>query len=133
MAITVTPIQVLLACESSVTGSTSALLPTSKLSSGRLRAPLSRRKSNQLALFAYPGQSNMTGRRLPLAWPRLLRESRPNAYTLLDAAALSTCTQLELDRDQPDFTAVSFHKIFGMPDIGALIVRKASAHVLQKL
>ena len=74
----------------------------------------------------------MTGRRLPLTWPKLLRKSRPNAYTLLDAAALSSCTQLELDRDAPDFTAVSFYKIFGMPDIGALIIRKASAHVLQK-
>jgi molybdenum cofactor sulfurtransferase len=87
---------------------------------------------NQPALFAFPGQSNMTGRRLPLTWPRLLRNSRNNAYTLLDAAALSTCSQLELDRDEPDFTAVSFYKIFGTPDIGALIIRKASAHLLQK-
>lgn len=87
---------------------------------------------NQPTLFAYPGQSNMTGRRLPLTWPKQLRKSRRNAYTLLDAAALSTCIQLEIDRDEPDFTAVSFYKIFGMPDIGALIVRKSSAHMLQK-
>lgn len=31
----------------------------------------------------------------------------------------------------PDFTAVSFYKIFGFPNIGALIVRKQSGHVLQ--
>lgn len=31
----------------------------------------------------------------------------------------------------PDFTALSFYKIFGFPNIGALIVRKASAHTLQ--
>ncbi|QDS72190.1 hypothetical protein FKW77_004958 [Venturia effusa] len=74
----------------------------------------------------------MTGRRLPLTWARQLRNSKCNAYTLLDAAALSTCTQLELDRDEPDFTAVSFYKIFGMPDIGALIIRKGSAHMLRK-
>lgn len=87
---------------------------------------------NQPTLFAYPGQSNMTGRRLPLTWSKQLRNSRHNAYTLLDAAALSTCSQLELDRDEPDFTAVSFYKIFGVPDIGGLIIRKDSAHMLQK-
>jgi molybdenum cofactor sulfurtransferase len=31
----------------------------------------------------------------------------------------------------PDFVALSFYKIFGFPNIGALIVRKDSAHVLQ--
>ena len=30
----------------------------------------------------------------------------------------------------PDFTAVSFYKIFGFPDLGALIVRKGAGHVL---
>jgi molybdenum cofactor sulfurtransferase len=49
---------------------------------------------------------------------------------LLDAAALATTTQLELNTVQPDFTAVSFYKIFGFPDLGALIVRKAAAHTL---
>jgi molybdenum cofactor sulfurtransferase len=31
----------------------------------------------------------------------------------------------------PDFVALSFYKIFGFPNIGALIVRKDSAHVLE--
>lgn len=30
----------------------------------------------ELGLFAYPGQSNMTGRRLPLAWCERIRRSR---------------------------------------------------------
>lgn len=30
----------------------------------------------------------------------------------------------------PDFTVLSFYKIFGYPDLGALIVRKESAHML---
>lgn len=87
-------------------------------------------------LFSYPGQSNMTGRRLPLQWTKRLRESRlpshQNTYSLLDAAALATTTELNLsDPDSaPDFTAVSFYKIFGFPDIGALIVRKGSGHIL---
>ena len=41
--------------------------------------------TNKLGLFAYPGQSNMTGRRLPLRWPGQLRRSSKvsNTYSLL--------------------------------------------------
>jgi molybdenum cofactor sulfurtransferase len=87
-------------------------------------------------LFAYPGQSNMTGHRRPLSWTRTLRQSsrifHQNTYSLLDAAALATTTQLDLsDPDSaPDFTALSFYKIFGFPDLGALIVRRRSGHIL---
>ena len=54
-------------------------------------------------------------------------------YTLLDAAALASTAQLDLSDIQtaPDFVALSFYKIFGFPNVGALIVRKQSAHVLQ--
>ncbi len=87
-------------------------------------------------LFAYPGQSNMTGRRLPLSWTEKLRRSsmpsHQSTYSLLDAAALATTTQLDFSDPEtaPDFTAVSFYKIFGFPDLGALIVRKDSGHIL---
>ncbi|KAF2428251.1 PLP-dependent transferase [Tothia fuscella] len=89
---------------------------------------------NQLGLFAYPGQSNMTGRRLPLSLSKRIRNSPrgKNTYTLLDAAALATTSQLDLDTVQPDFTAVSFYKIFGFPNLGGLIVRKAASHVLRQ-
>ncbi|ESZ95867.1 hypothetical protein SBOR_3761 [Sclerotinia borealis F-4128] len=87
-------------------------------------------------IFAFPGQSNMTGRRLPLSWSRKLRNStlisHQNTYSLLDAAGLATTTQLDFsDPDAaPDFTVLSFYKIFGFPDLGALIVRRKSAHIL---
>lgn len=87
-------------------------------------------------LFAYPGQSNMTGRRLPLSWTGMLRQStrtpHQNTYSLLDAAALVTTTQLDFSDPEtaPDFTALSFYKIFGFPDLGALIVLKKSGHIL---
>lgn len=87
-------------------------------------------------LFAYPGQSNMTGRRRPLSWTKKLRQStvtaHRNTYSLLDAAALATTAQLDFsDPDSaPDFTALSFYKIFGFPDLGALIVRRQSGHIL---
>ncbi|KAG9245696.1 pyridoxal phosphate-dependent transferase [Calycina marina] len=87
-------------------------------------------------LFAYPGQSNFTGRRLPLQWCRNIRHSPcgrlRNVYTLLDAASLASTAQIDLSDplSAPDFMAVSFYKIFGFPDLGALIVRKRSGHIL---
>ncbi|KAL8801461.1 MAG: hypothetical protein Q9182_004427 [Xanthomendoza sp. 2 TL-2023] len=89
-----------------------------------------------VGLFAFPAQSNMNGRRLPLDWPGRLRASALKAerevYSLLDAAAYVATAQLDLGdhANAPDFTALSYYKIFGFPDLGALIVRKASGHVL---
>lgn len=85
-------------------------------------------RSHDVTLFAYPGQSNFDGRRLPLTWPRKIREGpcSVNTYTLLDAAALATTSPLNLDAIQPDFCCLSLYKIFGFPDLGALIVRKST-------
>ena len=89
-------------------------------------------------LFAYPAQSNMNGRRLPLNWPGRLRHSprfaHRNMFSLLDAAAYVTTAPLDLSdhREAPDFVALSFHKIFGFPDLGALIVRKEAGHILRR-
>jgi molybdenum cofactor sulfurtransferase len=87
-------------------------------------------------LFAYPAQSNMNGRRLPLAWPALLRctENKDKTYTLLDIAALASTGTLDLSNHTtaPDFLTLSFYKIFGFPDLGALIVRKAAGHVFDR-
>ncbi|KXL44568.1 MAG: hypothetical protein FE78DRAFT_32533 [Acidomyces sp. 'richmondensis'] len=100
------------------------------INSGGLGGP----RARQLGLFAYPGQSNMTGRRLPLSWPGRIRKSFHKAptYTLLDAAALASTAPLDLSDPvtAPDFVSVSFYKIFGFPNIGALIVRKESGHTL---
>ncbi|KAF2150297.1 PLP-dependent transferase, partial [Myriangium duriaei CBS 260.36] len=91
-------------------------------------------KSKQLGLFAYPAQSNMTGRRLSLQWPQHIRKRMKSlsTYSLLDAAALVSTCKLDLSNAShaPDFVALSFYKIFGFPNIGGLIVRKASAKVL---
>ena len=90
-----------------------------------------------VGLFAYPAQSNMNGRRLPLNWSggiRCSNTSSSQVFTLLDAAAYVATAQLDLSdpANAPDFTALSFYKIFGFPDLGALIVRKASGHVLSE-
>ncbi|KAK1982163.1 MOSC N-terminal beta barrel domain-containing protein [Colletotrichum cereale] len=81
-------------------------------------------------LFAYTAQSHMDGRRYPLTWPSLLRQSptssQTRVFTLLDAASLVATSPLDLSNSEtaPDFTVLSLYKIFGFPDLGALIVRK---------
>lgn len=95
-----------------------------------------RRNLTGLGLMAYPGQSNLSGRRLPLEWLKRLRESQAlqNTYSLFDAAALAMTSPLDHlfadPNSAPDFTCVSFYKIFGFPDLGGLIVRKDSGHIL---
>ncbi|KAF3913534.1 hypothetical protein ABW20_dc0102589 [Dactylellina cionopaga] len=90
--------------------------------------------ANTTKLFAYPAQSNMNGRRSPLRWCGEVRRNKSKTYTLLDAAAYLTTGSLDLSNHEeaPDFVAMSFYKIFGFPDLGGLIVRKASADVLTK-
>lgn len=86
-------------------------------------------------LFAYPAQSNMNGRRLPLDWTTRIRSrSASRTYTLLDAAAYVSTARLDLSDAQaaPDFVALSLYKIFGFPDLGALIVRKDAEDVFSK-
>ena len=89
--------------------------------------PFSADSGDRPVLFAYPAQSNMDGRRFPLAWAEKLRCRGPRkTYTLLDAAAFVCSSPLDLSRPAaaPDFTVLSFYKIFGFPDLGALIVRR---------
>ncbi|KAK2741230.1 hypothetical protein FQN57_005692 [Myotisia sp. PD_48] len=90
-------------------------------------------------LFAYPGQSNMSGRRLPLDWcgeiTRIccnMKEEK-NIFTLYDAASLASTSPLDLGdvSSAPDFTVISFYKIFGFPDLGALIVRRETSHLFK--
>lgn len=97
---------------------------------------VNRRNVTGLGLLAYPGQSNLNGRRLPTTWVKELRESQAlqNTYSLFDAAALAMNSPLDhLFADPssaPDFTVLSFYKIFGFPDLGGLIIRKSSGHIL---
>ncbi|CAO2648810.1 Nn.00g097590.m01.CDS01 [Neocucurbitaria sp. VM-36] len=90
--------------------------------------------AGRTGLFAYPAQSNMNGRRLPLDWSHRIRTRKQAVYTLLDAAALVSTSPLDLgDADSaPDFTVLSLYKMFGFPDLGALIIRQASASVFDR-
>ncbi|KAL4946632.1 hypothetical protein BDV06DRAFT_181993 [Aspergillus oleicola] len=93
-------------------------------------------KTETPALLAYPGQSNMSGRRLSMRWCEQIRSrcsSTRNAYTLYDAASFVSTSPLDLSNAAaaPDFTVLSFYKIFGFPDLGALIIRKDARHVFE--
>ncbi|KAF3386714.1 Molybdenum cofactor sulfurase [Penicillium rolfsii] len=87
-------------------------------------------------VIAFPAQSNLNGRRLPLRWCKEVRSAAQrnggNSYTLLDAASFLSTGSLDIGSVAPDFTALSFYKIFGFPDLGALIVRKSAAHILER-
>ncbi|KAL2018711.1 hypothetical protein VTK56DRAFT_485 [Thermocarpiscus australiensis] len=90
-------------------------------------------REDRPVLFAYPAQSNMDGRRFPLGWAEKLRCGPKKTYTLLDAAALVCSSPLDLGRADaaPDFTVLSFYKVFGFPDLGALIVRREAEEVFK--
>ncbi|KAL1870508.1 hypothetical protein Daus18300_005196 [Diaporthe australafricana] len=87
-------------------------------------------QSMATTLFAYAAQSNMDGRRYPINWSERLRSldwpSDTLFLTVLDAAALAPTMPLDLGNSEvaPDFTVLSFSKIFGFPDLGAVIVRR---------
>lgn len=84
-------------------------------------------------LFAYPAQSNFTGRKYPLGWISLVQHghmdwqrsikccgSRSSGcqgryYTVLDAASLVGTSPLNLGCVKPDYVALSFYKMFGIP------------------
>ncbi|KAJ6019401.1 hypothetical protein N7522_001468 [Penicillium canescens] len=98
---------------------------------------LGKAQSRAPKLFAFPAQSNMNGRRLPVRWCEQIRSAADggaNVFTLLDAASFVSTAALDLGDTNaaPDFTALSFYKIFGFPDLGALIVRKSAARILER-
>lgn len=74
-------------------------------------------------LLAYPAQSNFTGVQHPLTW---IAAAQARGYdVLLDAAAYVPANTLDLSRFHPDFTVVSWYKVFGHPTgVGSLIARR---------
>ncbi|ODA81868.1 hypothetical protein RJ55_00373 [Drechmeria coniospora] len=86
-------------------------------------------------LFSYSAQSHMNGKRYPMGWAKGVKENVAKnsaaVYTLVDAASFSATSQLDLGAVDyaADFTVLSLYKIFGFPDLGALIVRRTSEAV----
>lgn len=87
-------------------------------------------------LCAYPAQSNMNGRRLPLklARDKGVEGKNQERFVLLDVAAYVSTSPIDLSDDEtaPDFLTMSFYKIFGFPNLGALLIRRAAGHIFEK-
>lgn len=74
-------------------------------------------------LWAFPAQSNFSGRKYPLDW--LIKAKKGDFpvqkscagpwFTLLDSAALLATSPLDLSQHKPDFVSLSFYKMFGCP------------------
>ncbi|XP_071942133.1 molybdenum cofactor sulfurase-like isoform X2 [Antedon mediterranea] len=92
-------------------------------------------------LFAYPAQSNFSGRKFPLNWANNLKRNEISCFVgrcgrwcvLLDAASYVMTSKLDLSLCNADFVPMSFYKMFGFPTgIGALIISNESASFLRK-
>ncbi|MFJ8137607.1 aminotransferase class V-fold PLP-dependent enzyme [Streptomyces sp. NPDC096013] len=96
----------------------------------RLHTALTARRRRR-GLLAYPAQSNFTGVRHSLDWIATAQELGYDV--LLDAAASVPSNPLDLSRHHPDFTVVSWYKVFGYPTgIGSLIVRREALARLRR-
>ena len=74
-------------------------------------------------LFGFPAQSNFSGVRHPLELIGVAQ--RAGFDVLLDAAAYLPTSRLSLRTWHPEFVALSFYKLFGLPTgLGALVARR---------
>ncbi|RGP62466.1 molybdenum cofactor sulfurase [Fusarium longipes] len=92
-------------------------------------------KTSPITLFAYSAQSHMDGKRYPLSWTKDIQTASHSPghriLTFLDASSFVATSRLDLSNPNvtPDFTVLSLYKIFGFPDLGALLVKRSSESV----
>ena len=78
------------------------------------------------SLFAYPAQSNFSGKKYPMEWISKAQKGElgrmtlgegheGRCYVVLDAACLVSTSLLDLRCYKPDFVTLSFYKMFGYP------------------
>lgn len=105
--------------------------PDLRISDDVLLSYLEKGSRDENRLFAYPAQSNFSGVQHPLEW---IEKAKALGWdVLLDAAAFVPTNRLDLERWRPDYTAVSFYKIFGYPTgVGALIARRTALEKLHR-
>lgn len=83
-------------------------------------------------LVSWPAQSNFSGARfLDKDWHLQAKEQGDHVFTLLDVASLVTTHIPDLSTPESnhlaaDFLCMSFYKMFGFPDLGALLIKKGS-------
>lgn len=90
-------------------------------------------ESDVPTLVSWPAQSNFSGARfLDQTWHLQAKSKNANTFTLMDIAALATTHIPDLSNSSSnplaaDFLCLSFYKMFGFPDLGALLVKKGSS------
>lgn len=96
--------------------------------------------SNVNHLFAFPAEENFAGKKYPLDLVKKFKETdfgnkfgNGNWYVLLDCAAYLPTNKLDLSKIKADFVVLSFYKIFGFPNLGALIVKNDLLPNLRKM
>jgi molybdenum cofactor sulfurtransferase len=92
-------------------------------------------REGTLNLLAFPFQDNFAGTKPSPEFLRALtadRELRSKWIILGDIAAYAPTNPLNLTQYPIDAGVISFYKIFGYPNTGALIIRNAFAKRLQK-
>lgn len=99
------------------------LPPEMAVDEAKLENSLHLAKSGLPNLFAYPAQSNFSGRQHPLEWIECAHALGWDV--LLDVAAFAPTNPLDLSCWKADFVPISFYKMFGYPTgTGALIARR---------
>ena len=90
-------------------------------------------------LFAYPAEENFAGKKYDLGWIQKFRTTdfgkkfnKGRWFVLLDASAYLPTNRLNLRQTPADFVVMSFYKIFGYPNLGALVVRNDALKYLEK-
>jgi molybdenum cofactor sulfurtransferase len=107
------------------------VLPQMTIDEEKLKSSLDLAKPGQANLFAYPAQSNFSGRQHSLEWIRMAHDKGWDV--LLDVAAFAPTNTLDLSLFPADFVPISFYKMFGYPTgIGALIARRQALTKLQR-
>src|SRR6267154_2770355 len=110
------------------------VLPEMRVDEADLAEALSSSRSTKAGghnLFAYPAQSNFSGVQHPLEW--IAQAQALGWDVLLDAAAFTATSRLDLSKWTPDFVVQSFYKLFGYPTgVGCLLARKTALAKLRR-
>jgi selenocysteine lyase/cysteine desulfurase len=107
------------------------LPPEMDLDESKLDDALKSIHSGSPSLFAFPAQSNFSGRQHSLEW--IKRAHALGWDVLLDAAAFAPTNRLDLSKYHPDFVPISFYKMFGYPTgIGVLVARRQALAKLRR-
>ena len=90
---------------------------------------------NAYNLLAFPLEENFAGKKFPPSEVQNILQNktlRENWFIYGDAAAYLPTNPLSLTKDDYDAICISFYKIIGFPNTGALVIKKKFLDILKK-